>query len=71
MYLLRADGSVHSKRQGWLFANFGGDRVMPGDAIVVPEQLDKFSFTRELKDWSQILAQFGIGIAASKVLKGF
>jgi hypothetical protein len=27
---------------------------MPGDTIIVPEKLDKFRLTKELKDWSQI-----------------
>jgi hypothetical protein len=42
---------------------------MPGDTVVVPEQLNKTSVIRALKDWSQIIGQFGLGIAAINVLK--
>ena len=43
---------------------------MPGDTIVVPEQLDKTEFRRVLRDWTQIFSQFGLGVAALKVFKG-
>ena len=43
---------------------------MPGDAIVVPEELDKTTWTKDLKDWSQIFFQFALGAAALKVIKG-
>ena len=69
MYVLMADGSVLSRRQsGWL-TGFNSRRLMPGDVIVVPEQLDKTSWMKDLKDWSQIFYQFGLGAAALKVLK--
>jgi len=68
IYVLRADGSVISKRQsGWLFG-FDGDRLNPGDTVVVPEQLDKTKWTTDLKDWTQIVYQLGLGAAAIKVL---
>ncbi len=70
VYVLRADGSVISKRQGsYLFSSFDAAHLMPGDSIVVPEELDKTSVMRNLKDISQILYQFGLGAAALKVLK--
>lgn len=70
LYVLRADGSVISKRQsGSLFTRFNGERLMPGDTVVVPEQLEKFRLTKELKDWSQIVYQFALGVAGLKVLK--
>ena len=68
-YLLRANGSVISKRNsGFIFSGFNSERVMPGDAIVVPEDLDKTTFTKALKDWTQIFFQFGLGAAAVHVL---
>jgi len=71
IFVLRADGSVTSKRQsGWLMSSFDSERLMPGDTIVVPEQFDYTSWTRVLKDWGQILYQFGLGAAALKVIKG-
>ena len=70
LYVLRADGSVISKQQGgWFGRGFNGERMNPGDAIIVPEDLDKFSWTKELKDWSQIFYQFALGVAGLKVLK--
>ena len=68
IYLVKADGSVISKRQGSMFGSFEGQKVMPGDAIVVPEDFDKFRWTKELKDWSQIFYQFALGVAGLKVL---
>jgi protein involved in polysaccharide export with SLBB domain len=70
IYLVKADGSVVSRRQsGTVFGSFDGQKVMPGDAIVVPEDFDKFRWTKELKDWSQIFYQFALGVAGLKVLK--
>ena len=71
VYLVKADGSVVSRQQrGWLFNGFNGQVVVPGDAIVVPEELDKTTWTKDLKDWSQIFFQFALGAAALKVIKG-
>ncbi len=70
LYLVKADGSVVSRQQsGFFFGNFDSQKVVPGDAIVVPEELAKYSWTRDLKDWSQIFYQFALGAAALKVLK--
>ena len=69
IYVLRADGSVLSKRQAGLFGLFSSKRIMPGDAVIVPEQFSKTSWTKELKDWTQILYQFGLGAAAIQTLK--
>ena len=69
IYVLRADGSVKSKRQvGFFAASLEGSRLMPGDSIVVPEELDRTTVTRALKDISQIFANFGLGAAAIAVL---
>lgn len=69
-YVLRADGSVISKRQStWLIGGFDGEVLMPGDAIVVPEDFDRTTWTKTLKDWGQILYQFGLGAAALKVIR--
>ena len=69
-YVLRADGSVISKRESGLFWNsLDRARLMPGDAIVVPEDFDRTTFTRNLKDWTQLLYQFGLGAAAIKILR--
>lgn len=70
VYVLRADGSVISKRQsGWMMSSFDSGTVMPGDTIVVPEDFERTTWTKTLKDWGQILYQFGLGAAAIRVLK--
>lgn len=73
MFILRADGTViHTSRRGW-FNSIEGVELMPGDTVVVPERTNRetfwTSFTRGLKDWSQILYQFGLGAAAIKTLR--
>ena len=48
--------------------SFGKLRLMPGDTIVVPEELDVSTWKKELKDWAQIASQIALGAAAIKVL---
>ena len=73
-FVLRADGSIVSKRDsGGLFGgSFDSLQVMPGDTVVVPAQMDResrYNFTtRALKDWTQIISNFGLGVAAFKTL---
>jgi polysaccharide export outer membrane protein len=69
IHVVRADGSVTGRAKSSIFKS--GERVYPGDTIVVPENLDRFFLTRELKDWSQILYQFALGVAGLAVLKNF
>jgi protein involved in polysaccharide export with SLBB domain len=71
IYVIRADGSVISQRQASSFFGEGvtGERLTPGDAIIVPEDLEKWRFTKALKDWTQILYQFALGVAGLKVLR--
>ena len=69
IYLIRADGTSQSGRSiGW-FSGVGSVRVNPGDAVVVPEKLERSSLTQNLKEWTSILYQFGLGAAGLKVLK--
>lgn len=70
LYVVHADGAISSKRQsGWLLGSLEGERLMPGDAVVVPERTEKVSWAKGIKDWTQILYQFGLGAAALKILK--
>jgi polysaccharide biosynthesis/export protein len=69
IYLLRADGSVVSAQQSsFLLSSINSVRVMPGDALIVPEDFTRTTLTKDLKDWTQILYQFGLGAAAIKVI---
>jgi len=74
VFVLRVDGTVVSyDSAGWFFGKIGGLEVMPGDTIVVPELLDKTTFwsafTKGARDWTQILANLGLGAAAIKTLR--
>ncbi len=73
-FVLRANGSVASSRQGssaWL--SFGSalsaTPALPGDTVFVPEELNKTTFIQEAKEWTQILYQFGLGAAALKTIR--
>ena len=75
-FVLRADGSVTTARDSnGLFSTGGFDSVelMPGDTVVVPARLDHQTgwtkFVTGLKDWTQILYQMGLGVAAWQVLR--
>jgi protein involved in polysaccharide export with SLBB domain len=71
VYVVRADGAVigGGASSSWLGSGIQSERLMPGDTIVVPEDLNRFRFTKELKDWSQIFYQFALGVAGLKVLR--
>jgi protein involved in polysaccharide export with SLBB domain len=70
-FVIRANGSVVSSAQksSWFgrgSSAFGSVPAEPGDTIFVPEELDKTTFVQAAKDWTQILYQFGLGIAGIK-----
>ena len=72
IFMIRANGSVISAQQGtsfWSSSNRLRDtQVEPGDTLFVPEQLNKSTFIQDAKDWTQILYQFGLGVAGIKTL---
>ena len=73
-FVLRADGSIIARRDsGGLFGgNFDAIPLMPGDTLVVPAQIDRESkyniVVRGFKDWTQILSNLGLGIAALRTI---
>jgi len=74
VFVIRVDGSIASgSGTSWYSRGIGGLEVVPGDNIVVPEKIDKETawsrFTVGLREWSQILANLGLGAAAIKTLK--
>lgn len=70
MFIVRADGSVISRRTGTtMFAkSFDTLPMYPGDTLIVPTYINRTTFVRSLIDWSQILSNFGLGAAAINVL---
>ncbi|MBX3621533.1 MAG: SLBB domain-containing protein [Rhizobacter sp.] len=76
MFVLRADGTVlHANDHRGFFGagSIESQTIQPGDAIVVPTQLDFETWgralVRNLKDFSQIFYQFGLGAAAIQTLR--
>jgi hypothetical protein len=49
---------------GGLQSSFQQLPALPGDTLFVPEEIDKTTFTQYAKDWTQILYQFALGVAA-------
>jgi protein involved in polysaccharide export with SLBB domain len=69
MFVLRADGTVISNQASWWSGGrLSGVALQPGDAVVVPEDLYRTTWTKDLKDWTSIFYQFGLGAAALKVI---
>jgi polysaccharide export outer membrane protein len=76
-FILRADGTVTHANDSSGFLGFGGgvaaQTLQPGDAVIVPNQLDYETWgralVRNLKDFSQIFYQFGLGAAAIQTLR--
>ena len=68
-FVIRANGSVVSGQQQNGSKWFGrssalaGLKAEPGDTVFVPEEINKTTFIQGAKDWTQILYQFGLGIA--------
>lgn len=69
MYVVRADGTAQSGRNTGWFSGLGGAALNPGDTVVVPEKIIRGSFMQDLKEWTAIFYQFGLGAAGLKVLK--
>ena len=73
-FVLRADGAIVARRDrgGFFGSSFESMQVMPGDTVVVPAQIDRESrynlVTRVFKDWTQILSNFGLGVAAIRAV---
>lgn len=69
-FVLRADGSIIARadRGGFFGGSFESLAMMPGDTLVVPAQMDRETrynaIIRGFKDWTQILSNLGLGVAA-------
>ncbi len=72
IFVLRANGSVVSARQSNSFwsrsSGLADTAALPGDTLFVPEEFNKATFTQNAKDWTQILYQFGLGVAGIKAV---
>jgi len=63
IYVVHASGIVEPVKGGW-----HRTKLKPGDAIVVPENLEQFNLLGSALDWSKVLYQFGTALAAMKVI---
>lgn len=73
IFVVRANGSVHSAAQGgtwWSRSDaFEALPALPGDTVFVPEDLFRGTWVQGAKDWTQILYQLGVGLAALGTIK--
>lgn len=72
IFVIRADGTVVSRAQqsSLLVGNrFDSLRLMPGDAIVVPQRFKARSSLMGFRDWTQIFANLALGAASINVLR--
>jgi protein involved in polysaccharide export with SLBB domain len=69
-YVIRADGSVVSRRQisAWHKDAYDSLRIYPGDTVVVPLNLSKGTGLRNVVDIAQIVGQFGVAVAAANLV---
>ena len=71
-FVVHANGSVVSTAQqggGWLSSGrsqFAALPAEPGDTIFVPDEWGRVPVIQSVKDWTQILYQFGLGVAGIK-----
>ncbi len=64
IFVVRANGSVLTKRRGGLNA-----RVLPGDTVFVPIRTQSSSVLAKIRDISQIIFQLGISAAALAAIR--
>ncbi|MCX7919967.1 MAG: SLBB domain-containing protein [bacterium] len=75
IYIIGADGTVHSREQKgfgritwdkdqhrWIAGGFYNIKLDPGDTILVPRRLDRTEWVRNTKDITQILYQIAVSI---------
>jgi polysaccharide export outer membrane protein len=71
MFVIRADGTVVSRQSRTIHShgNYENLRLLPGDAIVVPEKLRVSSAMNEFLQTSQFMSQLALTAAALSVVK--
>ncbi|MBU0480044.1 MAG: SLBB domain-containing protein [Proteobacteria bacterium] len=55
IYLMKANGEVVASSQSGMFSSFGKTKMMPGDTIVVPEDLERIPALKLIRDISDIV----------------
>lgn len=69
VYVMRANGMVEAGSTGW----FGpaSANMEPGDAIVVPQNIEQFNLVDTSLDWTRVTMQLGVSLAAMKTIGVF
>jgi protein involved in polysaccharide export with SLBB domain len=74
IFVVRANGSVVSAQQterrwfGTSSSRIEDVPALPGDTVFVPLEVNKTTFLQNAKDWTQVLSQFGLGLASIKFI---
>jgi protein involved in polysaccharide export with SLBB domain len=65
-YVVRANGMLDVVNKSW----FGGNSITiePGDAIVVPQEVEQFNLVDSTLDWSRVMMQVGVSLASMKTI---
>lgn len=70
-FVVRANGAVLSATQGqrwqhwpWRGSGFDAEPALPGDTVFVPDDIFRVGLVQGAKDWTQVLYQLGVGLAA-------
>lgn len=68
-YVVRANGMLDVVNKGW----FGGQSITmePGDAIVIPQEVEQFNLVDSTLDWSRVVMQVGVSLASMKTIGVF
>jgi polysaccharide biosynthesis/export protein len=74
-YVIRPDGTILSAGQTLIpFLNISvrtyNPVLFPGDTVVIPDNVESTTLVKKLRDWTQVLYQFGLGAAGLKILRG-
>jgi polysaccharide biosynthesis/export protein len=71
MFVIRADGSVLTRQSRTLHSHgkYENLKLLPGDAVVVPEKLRINSVMSEILQWTQITSQLALTSAALNVIR--
>ena len=67
VYIHKADGTIVSAKGIGFMSSFYGQQLMPGDVIVVPEDLERVPYLRLVKDITDIVFKIAVtaGVAAN------
>jgi hypothetical protein len=66
VYVVRVNGMVDAGTKGWFSDSTA--TIEPGDAIVVPQDIEQFNLLDSTLDWSRVVMQLSISMAAMKTI---